>query len=591
MPDLDPGRAATLDELALCLARLRLLAGQPTIRALEEQTGKSAGSQLPGTTLKSVRLGRTSLHGMLAGRSLPSKEFLLTFVHACGVDLVTDHRWDEAWNRLAPRYRYRVRQPAGRATQAYSAPDSDAELHRQIADLRTRAEHADASSEQLRRQVAELQARADASSEQLRRQIAEIEARAGAASGQMRAIAPSFQMPAEYAADASPELEPLRRWDPEQVGQFEILGRLGAGAMGQVYLGRSQAGRLVAVKTIKIELAEEPGFREHFAHEVAAARRVSGMFTASVVAADPEADMPWLATAYVPAPSLSRLVGSGGPQPVPTIWWLAAGCAEALESIHGAGLVHRDLKPSNVLVAPSGPLVIDFGVARAIERITVAPDAVGTPGYMAPEQARDPRQASAASDIFALGATLLYAATGHAPFRGETAMDVLVRLATEPPDLSGLPAELTELIAGCLERSPRDRPTSAALLAQVGPLMGTTRQTAGATMAGSHPFLAEAAMTLIAESGHGPAAGAHRALDAGVRGVSESRAGLQVAGADVIVSDVSGLLDACGTLGSEAVPNGGDPSGEADAQQVARRAVGRRWPLSLNRKRTDREHH
>ncbi len=244
-----------------------------------------------------------------------------------------------------------------------------------------------------------------------------------------------------------PNLGKLRRWDPERIGPFALLGRLGAGAMGQVYLGRSQAGRLVAVKTIKIELAEEPGFRDHFAHEVAAARRVSGMFTAAVVAADPEADVPWLATAYVPVPSLSRLVRSAGPQPVPAVWWLAAGCAEALESIHGAGLVHRDLKPSNVLVAPSGPLVIDFGVARAAERIqlTVTRGAVGTPAYMAPEQARDTRQASMASDVFSLGATLLYAATGHPPYQGETVMDLLVRLATEAPDLSGLPAELTEL--------------------------------------------------------------------------------------------------------------------------------------------------
>jgi serine/threonine protein kinase len=296
-----------------------------------------------------------------------------------------------------------------------------------------------------------------------------------------------------------PNLGKLRRWDPERIGPFALLGRLGAGAMGQVYLGRSQAGRLVAVKTIKIELAEEPGFRDHFAHEVAAARRVSGMFTAAVVAADPEADVPWLATTYVPVPSLSRLVRSCGPQPVPAVWWLAAGCAEALESIHGAGLVHRDLKPSNVLVAPSGPLVIDFGVARAAERIqlTLTRGAVGTPAYMAPEQARDTRQASMASDVFALGATLLYAATGHPPYQGETVMDVLVRLATEPPDLTGLPAELAELITGCLERSPRDRPTSATLLARLGPLVSAAPHADGLAPGAPHPFLAEGAMALI----------------------------------------------------------------------------------------------
>jgi hypothetical protein len=265
--------------------------------------------------------------------------------------------------------------------------------------------------------------------------------------------------------------EPLRRWDPEQIGGYVLIGRLGAGAMGQVYLGRSAAGRLVAVKTIKIELAEEPDFRTRFAHEVAAARRVSGAFTAAVVAADPEADVPWLATAFVPAPSLSTLVRRCGPLPVPAVRWLAAGCAEALESIHGAGLVHRDLKPSNVLVSLDGPRVIDFGVARAAERIqlTVTRGAVGTPAYMAPEQARDTRQATMASDVFSLGATILFAASGHAPYQGETVMDVLVRLATDPPDLTGLPPELAGIVRECLERDPRKRPNPAAVLARLAP--------------------------------------------------------------------------------------------------------------------------
>src|ERR1700759_1785344 len=158
--------------------------------------------------------------------------------------------------------------------------------------------------------------------------------------------------------------------------------------MGQVYLGRSAAGRLVAVKTIKIELAEEAGFRTRFGREGAAPRRVSGVFTAAVVAADADADVPWLATAYVPAPSLSQLVKSAGPLPVQAVRWLAASCAEALESIHLAGLVHRDLKPSNVLVAPDGPRVIDFGVARAAERmgVTTSRGAVGTPASMSPQQ-------------------------------------------------------------------------------------------------------------------------------------------------------------------------------------------------------------
>ncbi len=293
----------------------------------------------------------------------------------------------------------------------------------------------------------------------------------------------------------------MRRWDPERIGPFVVLGRLGAGSMGQVYLGRSAAGRLVAVKTIKVELAEEAGFRTRFAQEVAAARKVSGVFTAAVVDADPEADLPWLATAYVPAPTLSRLVLACGPLPVTAVRWLAAGCAEALDSIHGAGLVHRDLKPSNVLVAPDGPRVIDFGVARAAERMgrTTSRGAVGTPAYMAPEQARDTHEASVASDVYSLGATLLFAATGHPPYRGATVMDVLARLATEEPDLSGLSDELTGLITACMRRVPRQRPTSSAMLAQLGDF---TEAQVGPDE--EHSYLPDKAMALIGEYQRSP---------------------------------------------------------------------------------------
>jgi serine/threonine protein kinase len=293
-------------------------------------------------------------------------------------------------------------------------------------------------------------------------------------------------------------VQPLRRWDPERIGPYAIIGKLGAGAMGQVFLARSTTGRLVAVKTIRVELAEEPGYRARFAREVAAASRVSGVFTASVIQADAEADLPWVATAYVPAPSLNTLVRRCGPLPVPAVRWLAAGCAEALQSIHSVGLVHRDVKPSNVLVAPDGPQVIDFGVARVAERVqlTATRGAAGTPAYMAPEQARDATLTSPASDVFSLGATLVFAATGHPPYRGDTVMDILVRLATEPPDLSEMPAELADLVAACLERTPRDRPTDAQILAELGSF---------ALPAGpGHSYLPDSAMALIAEFQHGP---------------------------------------------------------------------------------------
>ena len=315
--------------------------------------------------------------------------------------------------------------------------------------------------------------------------------------------------------------ETLRRWDPERIGPYVVLGRLGSGSMGQVYLGRSAAGRLVAVKTIRVELAEEAGFRHRFAQEVAAARKVSGVFTAAVVEADPEADLPWLATAYVPAPSLARLVLACGPLPVTTVRWLAAGCAEALQSIHGAGLVHRDLKPSNVLVAPDGPRVIDFGVARAAERMgrTTSRGVVGTPAYMAPEQARATHEASVASDVYSLGATLLFAATGHPPYSGASVMDVLARLATEEPDLSGLPGELTELIAACMHRVPRQRPTSSAMLTQLGDF---TEAQAGPDEV--HAYLPAAAMALIGEYQRSPqlAAAGHPGSPPGA-GLDEDR--------------------------------------------------------------------
>jgi len=356
-----------------------------------------------------------------------------------------------------------------------------------------------------------------------------------------------------------PSLEPLRRWEPERIGPYVLLGRLGAGAMGRVYLGRSTAGRLVAVKTIKIELADEAGFRASFAHEVAAARRVSGAFTAAVVAADPEAEMPWLATAYVPAPSLTQLVAECGPLPVPATRWLAAGCAEALESIHGAGLVHRDLKPSNVLVSPDGPRVIDFGVARAAERIqlTVTRGAVGTPAYMAPEQARDTQQASMASDMFSLGATLAFAATGHAPYQGETVMDVLVRLATEPPDLSGLPTELDGIVTACLARSPRQRPTSAALLGQLGPF---TAAPPGRPAA--HAYLPAPAMAVISGYQHGPRPGG----GAGANGAGEQTTG----GEDTSGGTGNGALGES-TLGSQIELRASPGAGSRPPQRVAGR--------------------
>ncbi|RSS82347.1 serine/threonine protein kinase [Streptomyces sp. WAC06614] len=266
-------------------------------------------------------------------------------------------------------------------------------------------------------------------------------------------------------------MEQLTQHDPRRIGPFEVLGRLGAGGMGLVYLARSASGRRVAIKTVRTELAEDQLFRVRFTREVEAARAVSGFYTAAVVDADPRAAVPWLATAYVPAPSLEEIVNECGPMPAQAVRWLAAGIAEALQSIHQAGLVHRDLKPSNVLVVEDGPRVIDFGIASGVSntRLTMTNVAVGTPAYMSPEQAKDSRSVKGASDVFSLGSTLVFAATGHPPYHGANPVETVFMLLREGPNLEGLPDELRPLIDSCMQMDATARPTPADLQAQLAP--------------------------------------------------------------------------------------------------------------------------
>ncbi|WP_137988752.1 PQQ-binding-like beta-propeller repeat protein [Streptomyces vilmorinianum] len=281
-------------------------------------------------------------------------------------------------------------------------------------------------------------------------------------------------------------MEQLTQHDPRRIGPFEVLGRLGAGGMGLVYLARSASGRRVAIKTVRTELAEDQLFRVRFTREVEAARAVSGFYTAAVVDADPRAAVPWLATAYVPAPSLEEIVNECGPLPAQAVRWLAAGVAEALQSIHGAGLVHRDLKPSNVLVVEDGPRVIDFGIASGVSntRLTMTNVAVGTPAYMSPEQARDSRSVTGASDVFSLGSMLVFAATGHAPFHGANPVETVFMLLREGPDLEGLPDELRPLIDSCMQMDVARRPTPADLQAQLAPhLFGSGSDDSGTASA------------------------------------------------------------------------------------------------------------
>ncbi|MEV7341559.1 serine/threonine-protein kinase [Streptomyces sp. NPDC093544] len=291
-------------------------------------------------------------------------------------------------------------------------------------------------------------------------------------------------------------VDQLTQHDPRRIGPFEVLGRLGAGGMGLVYLARSASGRRVAIKTVRTELAEDQLFRVRFSREVEAARAVSGFYTAAVVDADARAAVPWLATAYVPAPSLEEMVNECGPMPAQAVRWLAAGVAEALQSIHGAGLVHRDLKPSNVLVVEDGPRVIDFGIASGVSntRLTMTNVAVGTPAYMSPEQAKDSRSVTGASDVFSLGSMLVFAATGHAPFHGANPVETVFMLLREGPDLEGLPAELRPLIESCMQMEATGRPNPADLQAQLAPhLFGSGSDDSGTASA----WLPERAVSLI----------------------------------------------------------------------------------------------
>jgi hypothetical protein len=259
-------------------------------------------------------------------------------------------------------------------------------------------------------------------------------------------------------------VQSLASGDPDQVAGYQLRGRLGAGGMGVVYLALTASGQPVALKVLRPDLGDEPAFRARFRQEVDAARRVSGPFTAPVLDADPEASPPWLATAYVPGPSLQEAVAAAGPLPAPTALRLVIGVAEALTAIHAAGVVHRDLKPSNVLLASDGPRVIDFGIARAMEAVAAVTKTgarLGSPPYMAPEQA-SAGAVTPAADVWALGALACFAATGRAPFGeggGEAA--VMYRVLERDPDLGGCPPELTGVIWACLAKEPSARPSLA----------------------------------------------------------------------------------------------------------------------------------
>ncbi|MFD5553499.1 protein kinase [Streptomyces sp. NPDC127068] len=253
----------------------------------------------------------------------------------------------------------------------------------------------------------------------------------------------------------------LRREDPRVVGSFRLHRRLGAGGMGVVYLGSDRRGQRVALKVIRPDLAEDQEFRQRFAREVSAARRIRGGCTARLVAADLEAERPWFATQYVPGPSLHDRVADDGPLPAADAAAIGAALSEGLVAVHEAGVVHRDLKPSNILLSPKGPRIIDFGIAWATgaSTLTHVGTAVGSPGFLAPEQVRG-AAVTPATDVFALGATLAYAATSDSPFGHGSSEVMLYRVVHEEPQLHGVPDALAPLVRACLAKDPEERPST-----------------------------------------------------------------------------------------------------------------------------------
>ncbi|WP_411099263.1 serine/threonine-protein kinase [Streptomyces sp. x-45] len=267
-------------------------------------------------------------------------------------------------------------------------------------------------------------------------------------------------------------MRPLEVDEPTVVGPYRLLGRLGSGGMGRVYLGRSTGGRTVAVKIVHPHFALDEEFRARFRREVAAARRVGGAWTAPVLDADPEARVPWVATAYAAGPSLTAAVADGGPLPAHSVRTLGAGLGEALAAVHELGLVHRDVKPSNILLTLDGPLLIDFGIARATEgtaSLTSTGVSIGSPGYMSPEQILG-KGVTGAADVFSLGAVLAYAATGLPPFPGDSSAALLYKVVHEEPSIDGLDdGELRELVASCLAKDPAARPAPAEVARRLAP--------------------------------------------------------------------------------------------------------------------------
>ncbi|MFW5417913.1 serine/threonine protein kinase [Nocardiopsis sp. CNT-189] len=359
-------------------------------------------------------------------------------------------------------------------------------------------------------------------------------------------------------------MEPLEPSDPAHIGGYRLTHRLGEGGMGRVYLAATPSGRRVAVKVIRPALAREGDFRARFSREIDAARRVGGFHTAPVVDADPEGDPAWVATAYIPGPTLHHAVREEGPIAPPALHALAAGLAEGLKAVHACGLVHRDLKPGNIILGGDGPRIIDFGIARPLdsESLTTREAVFGTLPYMSPEQTEN-SHVGPASDMFSLGTVLAFAATGTNPFNGDSMAATIRRLIGPPPDPGGIDPGTRALIAECWNHDPDRRPTPEAVLARLGapearaagPPPGTARPPAGGPEAATHP----PAPTLVEPARRAPAPRAAAGGRAGRAGGGRRRAAWAAAVASAAIGIAAGAV---------ALRTGGDGGGPGSAPET-----------------------
>ena len=364
-------------------------------------------------------------------------------------------------------------------------------------------------------------------------------------------------------------LTPPAPGDPSEVGPYRVQAVLGQGGMGRVFLAArdSPDGAVVPIAVKVLSRTSDATARTRFRRELTAARRVRGEGTARVLDGDADADPPWLATEYISGPTLDQLVAASGPLGGRAGAALAVGVAGALATIHASGIVHRDLKPANIILGPDGPRVVDFGIARTEDATTLSITgwAMGTPGYMAPEQIAEPREAGPAADVFALGAVLVFATTGASPYAGGDPSTVVYRIVHGSPRMDGVPGPLRELVAASLARDPAARPRLEAIAAAGLRLVDEL---------GREPDPAEGAADAAAAAAETTAVPIRAAISRRTTGNQGESGKARAAVPGIALPDVPGAADPTARTAKPAVPGPPRAAGLArGARPLRRRGV------------------